>query len=132
MVIMKRIDVNELSSTEYKFFKQNEQHTWAEIDDLRGLMDYPPFSMSEKGEINYALFNDFDYELNQIIDNIDENDMVGEIYKPFKNLETKYKNELDTARSFKNAHMSQYDALKKWVEDKKITLDPGVAYHYGP
>lgn len=128
---MKSINEKDLTPSEYRSYKTNEQKMFDSFDEIYSLFDFPPFSVNEQGQINSELRNEAESELLDIMRNRDENDMVGGVYKPFKQYEDQFSTELNAARRLKGEGLSPAQAIVRYAEEKKIKLDDGLKYHYG-
>lgn len=128
---MKNLNDKDLTPSEYRAYKTNEQKMFDVFDEIYELFNYPPFSINEKGYSNPELRNEAESELSKIIGDRDENDMTGGTYKPFKQYEEQFSKELNVARRLKMEGLTPRDAIIKYAEEKKIKLDDGLKYHYG-
>lgn len=128
---MKSINEQDLTPSEYKAYKTNEQKMFDSFDEIYALFDYPPFSIDKTGNPNSELRDEAESELFDIMKNRDENDMTGGTYKPFKQYEEQFSKELTVARKLKIEGLGPRDAIIKYAEENKIKLDDGLKYHYG-
>jgi hypothetical protein len=128
---MKNVNEKDLTPSEYRAYKTNEQKMFDSFDEIYALFDYPPFSVNEKGELNAELRDEAESELLDVMKNRDENDMIGGVYKPFKQYEEQFSKELNTARRLKIEGLTPREAIIKYAEEKKIKLDDGLKYSFG-
>jgi len=128
---MKSVNQQDLTPSEYRSYKTNEKKMFDSFDELYTLLEYPPFSVAENGDSNPELFNEAQFELLKIMGDRDENDMIGGVYKPFRQYEEQFSEELKTARRLRSEGLSPAQAILKYAEEKKIKLDSGFRYYYG-
>lgn len=128
---MKNVNEKDLTPSEYKAYKTNEQKMFDSFDEIYALFDYPPFSIDKTGNSNPELRNEAESGLLEIMRNRDQNDMTGGTYKPFKQYEEQFSKELNVARRLKMEGLSIRDAIIKYAEENKIKLDDGLKYNYG-
>jgi hypothetical protein len=128
---MKSVNQQDLTPSEYRAYKTNEQKMFDSFDEIYSLFDFPPFTVNEKGQMDSELRNEAESELMEIMRNRDENDMLGGTYKPFKQYEEQFSTELNTARRLKSEGLTPAEAIVKYAEEKKIKLDDGLKYAFG-
>ena len=64
---MKNLNDKDLTPSEYRAYKTNEQKMFDVFDEIYELFNYPPFSINEKGYSNPELRNEAESELSKII-----------------------------------------------------------------
>lgn len=116
---MKNLSDKDLTPSEYRAYKRNEQKMFDSFNEIHESLEYPPFSLNEKGYSNPELYNEAYSALSNIMGDRDENDMTGGTYKPFKQYEEQFSKELNVARRLKMEGLTPRDAIIKYAEEKK-------------